>query len=124
MIILQQLRNLQGKKWIFPKKNLQAIYNARTIFSIFLIFELTFRLYTNGHPFLLFDFPIEILFYFQFRLVRMIFIYLRFVIIANAVLLFYSLIFWQSFWWLACRKRFYGNGFQKIEYFEGDFKIR
>jgi cytochrome c oxidase accessory protein FixG len=118
----------EGKrKWIFPKKPSGRFYNARTIFSIFLILFLVIVPFikVNEHPFLLFDFPNRNFILFSVPFGPHDFHLFALAIIALAVfIILFTVIFGRVFCGWACPQTvFMEMVFRKIEYFiEGDFK--
>ena len=118
----------EGKrKWIYPKKPSGRFYNARTIFSIFLILFLVIVPFikVNGQPFLLFDFVNRNFILFSVPFGPHDFHLFALAIIALAVfIILFTVIFGRIFCGWACPQTvFMEMVFRKIEYFiEGDFK--
>ena len=118
----------EGKrKWIFPKKPSGRFYNARTIFSIFLILFLVIVPFikVKGHPFLLFDFPNRNFILLSVPFGPHDFHLFALAIIALAVfIILFTVIFGRVFCGWACPQTvFMEMVFRKIEYLiEGDFK--
>jgi cytochrome c oxidase accessory protein FixG len=118
----------EGKrKWIYPKKPSGRFYNARTVFSIFLILFLVIVPFikVNGHPFLLFDFVNRNFILFSIPFGPHDFHLFALAIIALAIfIILFTVIFGRVFCGWACPQTvFMEMVFRKIEYFiEGDFK--
>ncbi len=115
------------RKWIFPKKPSGRFYNARIIFSIFLILFLVIVPFikVNDHPVLLFDFVNRNFILFSIPFGPHDFHLFALAIIALAVfIILFTVIFGRVFCGWACPQTvFMEMIFRKIEYFiEGDFK--
>lgn len=115
-----------GRKWVYPKKPKGKLYNARTIFSIFLLAILfgTPFIRSGGHPVMLFDIlDRKIILFGTFFTPSDYFLFGLVMISAFVLLFLVTAVFGRIFCgWVCPQTVFLEMVFRKIEYLiEGDY---